>query len=99
MRSAIAGRTFDAEVAGARTARSEAIIGTTSSHATVVHGTANCTDSVENASALLITDHDVSSPSVILTLERALAANAPRGLWWMSAFGAGITCHGAFLEG
>jgi predicted naringenin-chalcone synthase len=42
---------------------------------------------------------NVSSASVILTLERALAAGAPRGIWWMSAFGAGISCHGAFLEG
>jgi predicted naringenin-chalcone synthase len=42
---------------------------------------------------------NVSSPSVILALERALEANVPSGLWWLSAFGAGITCHGAFLEG
>ena len=42
---------------------------------------------------------NVSSPSVLLSLERALAAGAPRGLWWMDAFGAGITCHGAFLRG
>ena len=42
---------------------------------------------------------NVSSPCVILALERALAQSAPRGLWWLSAFGAGISCHGAFLEG
>jgi predicted naringenin-chalcone synthase len=42
---------------------------------------------------------NVSSASVILTLQRALAHDAPRGLWWMSAYGAGISCHGAFLEG
>jgi predicted naringenin-chalcone synthase len=42
---------------------------------------------------------NVSSPSVILALERALAQNAPKGLWWLAAFGAGISCHGAFLEG
>jgi predicted naringenin-chalcone synthase len=42
---------------------------------------------------------NVSSPSVLLALERALAHHAPAGLWWLSAFGAGITCHGAFLEG
>jgi len=23
---------------------------------------------------------------------------APGGLWWMSAFGAGFSCHGALLE-
>lgn len=51
-------------------------------------------------SASVLRDYgNVSSPSVLLTLERALAAPAPRGLWWMSAFGAGIACHGAFLEG
>jgi len=22
----------------------------------------------------------------------------PDGLWWLSAFGAGFSCHGAFLE-
>ncbi|MGZ5545989.1 MAG: 3-oxoacyl-[acyl-carrier-protein] synthase III C-terminal domain-containing protein [Limisphaerales bacterium] len=42
---------------------------------------------------------NVSSASVILTLQRALAHDAPRGYWWLSAFGAGISCHGAFLEG
>lgn len=42
---------------------------------------------------------NVSSPSVMLALERALAHGAPTGLWWLSAFGAGIACHGAFLEG
>jgi alkylresorcinol/alkylpyrone synthase len=42
---------------------------------------------------------NISSASVILALQRALAHNAPRGYWWLSAFGAGISCHGAFLEG
>jgi alkylresorcinol/alkylpyrone synthase len=42
---------------------------------------------------------NVSSASVMLTLQRALGQNAPAGYWWMSAFGAGISCHGAFLEG
>ena len=42
---------------------------------------------------------NVSSPCVILALERALAQSAPQGLWWLAAFGAGISCHGAFLEG
>jgi predicted naringenin-chalcone synthase len=42
---------------------------------------------------------NVSSASVMLTLERALKNGVPAGLWWMSAFGAGISCHGAFLEG
>ncbi len=28
----------------------------------------------------------------------ALADGAPGGLWWMSSFGAGFSCHGALLE-
>lgn len=51
------------------------------------------------SAAVLSEFGNVSSPSVLLTLEKALAANAPRGLWWMGAYGAGISCHGAFLEG
>ena len=31
-------------------------------------------------------------------LERALRGNAPGGLWWMCSFGAGFSCHGAFLK-
>lgn len=51
-------------------------------------------------SASVLRDYgNVSSPSVLLALERALAADAPAGLWWVAAFGAGISCHGAFLEG
>lgn len=51
-------------------------------------------------SASVLRDYgNVSSPSVLLAMERALAANAPAGLWWLAAFGAGISCHGAFLEG
>jgi predicted naringenin-chalcone synthase len=41
---------------------------------------------------------NVSSASVILTLERALRCGVPKGYWWVSAFGAGISCHGAFLR-
>jgi predicted naringenin-chalcone synthase len=51
-------------------------------------------------SASVLRDYgNVSSPSVLLAMERALAADAPPGLWWLAAFGAGISCHGAFLEG
>ncbi len=42
---------------------------------------------------------NVSSPSVIMSLEHALERNAPVGLWWLCAFGAGMACHGAFVEG
>lgn len=58
-----------------------------------------------------LSDHDVrwsewvlrehgnmSSPSVLFVLQAALADHAPGGLWWMSSFGAGFSCHGALLE-
>lgn len=56
-------------------------------------------DDLVHSLEILRTHGNVSSPSVILALEHALAERAPAGLWWLSAFGAGITCHGAFLEG
>jgi 3,5-dihydroxyphenylacetyl-CoA synthase len=56
-------------------------------------------DDIAHSVEVLREHANVSSASVILTLQRARAHNAPRGHWWMSAFGAGISCHGAFLEG
>jgi predicted naringenin-chalcone synthase len=56
-------------------------------------------ENIQHSNAILREYSNVSSASVILTLQRALAGNAPVGYWWMSAFGAGISCHGAFLEG
>ena len=56
-------------------------------------------EDIARSSAILREYANVSSASVMLTLERALAEDAPRGTWWLSAFGAGISCHGAFLEG
>jgi len=41
---------------------------------------------------------NMSSPSVLFVLQAALADRTPGGLWWMSAFGAGFSCHGALLE-
>lgn len=41
---------------------------------------------------------NVSSPSVFFVLQTALADSAPAGLWWMSSFGAGFSCHGAVLD-
>jgi alkylresorcinol/alkylpyrone synthase len=41
---------------------------------------------------------NVSSPCVYFVLESALSGNAPGGLWWLSSFGAGFSCHGALLE-
>jgi alkylresorcinol/alkylpyrone synthase len=41
---------------------------------------------------------NMSSPSVWFVLQAALAGHAPGGLWWMTSFGAGFSCHGALLE-
>jgi alkylresorcinol/alkylpyrone synthase len=41
---------------------------------------------------------NLSSPFVLFVLAQALREQAPGGWWWMSAFGAGFSCHGALLE-
>jgi predicted naringenin-chalcone synthase len=41
---------------------------------------------------------NLSSPSVLFALQRALVANQPGGWWWLSSFGAGFSCHGALLR-
>jgi len=41
---------------------------------------------------------NLSSPFVFFVLERSLTEAAPGGWWWMSSFGAGFSCHGAFLK-
>jgi predicted naringenin-chalcone synthase len=53
---------------------------------------------VRHSSAVLREFGNISSPTVFFVLERALKNSVPDGLWWMSAFGAGFSCHGAFLE-
>lgn len=40
---------------------------------------------------------NLSSPSVLFVLNEALNDSVPGGNWWMSAFGAGFSCHGALL--
>jgi alkylresorcinol/alkylpyrone synthase len=40
---------------------------------------------------------NLSSASVLFTLQNALANGAPGGHWWMTSFGAGFSCHGALL--
>jgi polyketide synthase Type III len=50
------------------------------------------------SAAVLRENGNVSSPSVLFALERALKAGAQGGFWYLSAFGAGITCHGALLR-
>jgi alkylresorcinol/alkylpyrone synthase len=41
---------------------------------------------------------NLSSASMYFVLQAALGDSAPGGYWWMSAFGAGFSCHGALLE-
>jgi predicted naringenin-chalcone synthase len=41
---------------------------------------------------------NVSSPSVLFAFEKALLGGGKPGTWFLSAFGAGISCHGALLE-
>jgi alkylresorcinol/alkylpyrone synthase len=48
--------------------------------------------------AVLRENGNMSSPSVLFVLQAALADGVPGGLWWMSSFGAGFSCHGALLE-
>ena len=53
---------------------------------------------VRHSSAVLREFGNISSPTVYFVLERALRDTVPDGLWWMSAFGAGFSCHGALLK-
>lgn len=53
---------------------------------------------VRHSSAVLREFGNISSPTVYFVLERALNDSVPDGLWWMSAFGAGFSCHGALLK-
>ena len=39
-----------------------------------------------------------AAPRFYSSCKRALADAVPGGLWWMSSFGAGFSCHGALLE-
>ena len=41
---------------------------------------------------------NLSSPFVLFVLAQALEERAAPGLWWMSSFGAGFSCHGALLR-
>ena len=53
---------------------------------------------VRRSEAVLREHGNMSSPSVLFVLQAALADHAPGGIWWMSSFGAGFSCHGALLE-
>ena len=51
-----------------------------------------------HSSAVLREFGNISSPTVYFVLQAALNDRVPDGLWWMSAFGAGFSCHGALLD-
>jgi len=53
---------------------------------------------VRHSSAVLREFGNISSPTVYFVLERSLRDAVSDGFWWMSAFGAGFSCHGALLE-
>ncbi|MDE3067841.1 MAG: stilbene synthase [Verrucomicrobiota bacterium] len=53
---------------------------------------------VRHSAAVLREFGNVSSPTVFFVLERALLDAVPDGLWWMTSFGAGFSCHGALLQ-
>jgi predicted naringenin-chalcone synthase len=53
---------------------------------------------VRHSAAVLREFGNVSSAAVLFVLQSALADAVPDGLWWMSTFGAGFSCHGALLE-
>ncbi len=55
-------------------------------------------DDTRWSAAILRDFGNVSSACVYFVLEAALNADAPGGLWWMSSFGAGFSCHGALLH-
>ncbi|MGC9942558.1 MAG: 3-oxoacyl-[acyl-carrier-protein] synthase III C-terminal domain-containing protein [Verrucomicrobiota bacterium] len=55
-------------------------------------------EDVCHSSAVLREFGNISSPTVYFVLDRALHNMIPDGLWWMCAFGAGFSCHGALLE-
>lgn len=53
---------------------------------------------MRHSAAVLARHGNLSSPFVLFVLERALREGEPGGVWWMSSFGAGFSCHGALLE-
>ena len=50
------------------------------------------------SAAMLHRYGNMSSAFVYFVLQAALEDNAKPGWWWMSAFGAGFSCHGALLK-
>ena len=57
------------------------------------------TEQQTECSAEILRDYgNVSSPFVLFALQRALQMETTPGWWWMSSFGAGFSCAGAFIE-
>ena len=54
-------------------------------------------DDLRYSAAILDEYGNMSSAFVYFVLKAALDDGAPQGWWWMSAFGAGFSCHGALL--
>jgi len=50
------------------------------------------------SAAMLREYGNLSSAFVYFVLQAAIADAAPDGWWWLSAFGAGFSCHGALLR-
>jgi predicted naringenin-chalcone synthase len=55
-------------------------------------------DNLRYSATILDEFGNMSSAFVYFVLKAALEDQAPEGWWWMSAFGAGFTCHGALLK-
>jgi alkylresorcinol/alkylpyrone synthase len=55
-------------------------------------------EEVRSSAKILEEYGNLSSPFVLFSLQAALADTIPDGLWWLSSFGAGFSCHGAMLE-
>jgi alkylresorcinol/alkylpyrone synthase len=66
---------------------------------TAIHREVGLPETALKRSADILKEYgNLSSPSVLFVLQRALAEDAPGGHWWMTSFGAGFSCHGALLE-
>ena len=55
-------------------------------------------EDIHFSSAVLRQYGNLSSPFVFFVLDAALKGRTRGGLWWMSSFGAGFSCHGALLQ-
>ena len=53
---------------------------------------------IQTSRAVLNTHGNMSSAFVYFVLQAAVSLKPDNGWWWMSAFGAGFSCHGALLK-